>query len=129
VLYGAPLPSVVFGTFGQPPTECERAVRGVFRDAGFRLQEQPDFRGWLWIHFVMDAGVHSQGLRVGSLAKLVGATGDLREALLATRELLPLVEARGIDLRRHRARVAPYRAPTWLTAPVLAWVTAHFPLD
>jgi len=30
-------------------------------------------------------------LRLGSLARLAGATGDVREALLATRELLPLL--------------------------------------
>ena len=127
VLRGTLLPSVVFGTFGQPPTDRERAVRQAFRKAGFRLQEQPDFRGWLWLHFVSDAGLHSQGLRLGSLAKLVGATGDLREALLASRELLPLLEARGVDLRRHRGGVLPFRAPTWLTAPALAWLLAHFP--
>ncbi|MER6951872.1 2-dehydropantoate 2-reductase N-terminal domain-containing protein [Nonomuraea sp. NPDC000554] len=126
VLRGTLLPSVVFGTFGRSPTERERAVRQAFREAGFRLQEQPDFRGWLWIHFVSDAGLHSQGLRLGSLAKLAGATGDLREALLASRELLPLLEARGVDLRRHRRRVLPFRAPTWLTAPVLAWLLTHF---
>ncbi|MFI6456254.1 ketopantoate reductase family protein [Streptosporangium amethystogenes] len=126
VLRGALLPSVVFGTFGQPPTERERTVRQAFREAGFRLQEQPDFHGWLWIHFVFDAGLHSQGLRLGSLAKLAGATGDLREALLAIRELLPLLEARGVDLRRHRGGVLPFRAPTWLTAPALAWLLAHF---
>lgn len=127
VLRGALLPPVVFGTFGHPPTERERAVRQAFRGAGFRLQEQPDFRGWLWIHFVSDAGLHSQGLRLGSLAKLVGRSGDLREALLASRELLPLLEARGVDLRRHRGAVLPFRAPTWLTAPALGWLLAHFP--
>ncbi|WP_432993492.1 ketopantoate reductase family protein [Dactylosporangium sp. CA-233914] len=126
VLRGALLPPVVFGTFGRPPTERERAVRQAFREAGFRLREQPDFRGWLWIHFVSDAGLHSQGLRLGSLAKLAGATGDLREALLASRELLPLLEARGVDLRRHRGGVLPFRAPTWLTAHALAWLLAHF---
>jgi 2-dehydropantoate 2-reductase len=126
VLRGTLLPSVVFGTFGQPPTARERAVRQAFREAGFRLREQPDFRGWLWLHFVSDAGLHSQGLRLGSLAKLVGATGDVREALLATRELLPLLEARGVDLRQHRGSVLPFRAPTWLTAPALAWLLAHF---
>jgi 2-dehydropantoate 2-reductase len=41
---------------------------------------------------------------------------------------LPLLEARGVDLRRHRGAVLPFRAPTWLTAPVLAWVLAHVPL-
>ncbi len=116
VLRGALLRSVTFGTLGEPPNERERMVRQVFRQAGFRVKEQPDFRGWLWIHFASDAGIHSQGLRVGSLAKLVGATDDLREALQATRELLPLLEARGIDLRRHRSAVALFRAPGRLMA-------------
>lgn len=121
------LPSVVFGTLDQPPTDCECAVRQTFRQAGFRLREQPDFRGWLWIHFVANAGLHSQGLKLGSLAKLVGETDALREALLTSRELLPLLEARGVDLRRHRAGLAAYRAP-WLTAPALAWLIAHIRL-
>ena len=125
VLRGTLLPSVVFGTLGKPPAERERAVRQAFREAGFRPREQPDFRGWLWIHFAQNAGLHSQALRLGSLARLAGATGDVREALLAARELLPLLEARGVDLRRHRSSVLPLRAPTWLTAPALAWLLAH----
>jgi len=128
VLRGGLLPSVVFGTLGQPPTDRERAVRQAFREAGLRLKERPDFRGWLWVHFVSDAGLLSQGLRLGSLSKLVGARGDLREGLLAGRELLPLLQARGLDLRRHRGGVLLFRAPTWLTAPALAWLTAHVAL-
>jgi len=126
VLRGALLPSVVFGTLGRPPADRERAARQAFREAGLRIKEQPDFRGWLWIHFVSDAGLLSQGLRLGSLSKLAGSTSDLREGLLAGRELLPLLEARGVDLRRHRDAVLQFRAPTWLTAPVLAWLTGHF---
>ncbi|WP_410594241.1 ketopantoate reductase family protein [Amycolatopsis sp. lyj-23] len=125
VLHGALLPSVVFGTLGRPPTDRERAVRQTFREAGLRIKEQPDFRGWLWVHFGSDAGLSSQGLRRGSLSELAGARHDLREALLAGRELLPLLQARGVDLRRHRAGTLLFRAPTWLTAPVLAWLTAH----
>jgi 2-dehydropantoate 2-reductase len=128
VLRGALLPSVVFGTLGQPPTDRERAVRQAFREAGLRLREKPDFRGWLWVHFVSDAGLFSQGLRLGSLSELAGARGDLREGLLAGRELLPLLQARGLDLRRHRGGVLLFRAPTWLTAPALAWLTARFTL-
>ncbi|MFF1612458.1 ketopantoate reductase family protein [Amycolatopsis sp. NPDC058278] len=128
VLRGALLPSVVFGTLGRPPTDRERAVRQAFRQAGLRLKERPDFRGWLWVHFVSDAGLLAQGLRLGSLSKLAGARSDLREGLLAVRELLPLLEARGLDLRRHRGGVLPFRAPTWLTATALAWLTAHVAL-
>ncbi|KOV82382.1 ketopantoate reductase [Nocardia sp. NRRL S-836] len=125
VLRGLLLPSVVFGTLGRPPTDRERAVRQAFREAGLRIRERPDFRGWLWVHFVSDAGLFSQGLRLGSLSELAGATGDLREALLAGRELLPVLAARGVDLRRHRGGVLLFRVPVWLLAPVLAWLTAH----
>ena len=125
VLRGALLPSVVFGTLDRPPTDRELAVRQVFREAGLRVAERPDFRGWLWIHFVVNAGLHSQALELGSLADLVGATSELREAMLIGRELLPLLKARGVDLRRHRLSVLAFRAPTWLTAPAFAWATAH----
>ncbi|MCV7228133.1 ketopantoate reductase family protein [Mycolicibacterium komossense] len=128
VLYGAVFRSVLFGTFGEPPTGRELAVRKVFRQAGFRIRERADFRGWLWMHFVADAGIHAQGLRLGSLSKLVGETRALGEALLTTRELLPLLEARGVDLRRHRGAVLPYRAPTWLTVPTVGWLIRHVAL-
>ncbi|MGB3486383.1 MAG: 2-dehydropantoate 2-reductase N-terminal domain-containing protein [Mycobacterium sp.] len=128
VLYGAMVRSVIFGTLGLPPTDREQAVRNAFRQAGLRIREQPDFRGWLWIHFVADAGMFVQGLRLGSLSKMIGATGALREALLTTRELLPILEARGVDLRQHRGAVLPYRAPVRLTATVMSWLTRHVPL-
>ncbi|MEV4148712.1 2-dehydropantoate 2-reductase N-terminal domain-containing protein [Amycolatopsis sp. NPDC049691] len=128
VLRGTLLPAVVFGTLDGPPTERERAARRTFREAGFRVREKRDFRGWLWLHFALNAGLHSQGLRRGTLADLAGARRDLREALLAARELLPVLEARGADLRRHRSGTLGFRAPTWLTAPALAWLTAHVPL-
>ncbi|ATY11849.1 ketopantoate reductase [Amycolatopsis sp. AA4] len=127
VLRGMLLPFAVFGTLGEPMTERERTVRQVFRDAGFRVRERPDFRGWLWVHFVSDAGLHSQGVRLGSLSSLARSRDDLREALLAGRELVPLLAARGVDLRRHRGALLPFQAPTWLTAPALGWLLAHFP--
>ncbi|MET8996442.1 2-dehydropantoate 2-reductase N-terminal domain-containing protein [Amycolatopsis sp. NPDC004169] len=128
VLHGQLLRSVIFGTFGRPPTDRERAVREAFRQAGLRIRERPDFRGWLWVHFASDAGLLSQGVRQGSLSRLTGSTGSIREALLTGRELLPLLEARGVDLRRHRGGLLLFRAPTCLTAPVLAWLTARVAL-
>ena len=95
--------------------------------AGFRIRESTDFRGWLLIHFLQNAGLHTQSLRLGSLTGLAGSRQDVREAVLATRELLPLAEARGVDLQRHRSEVLPYTAPVWLMAPVLAWLFGHFP--
>jgi 2-dehydropantoate 2-reductase len=118
-------PTVVFGTLGKPPTPREQAVRRVFRGAGFRISEQPDIRGWLCIHFAFNAGMHSQGVRLGSLSHLIGAPNDLRDALLAARELLPVVQKRGIDLGRHRMAVLPFRVPAGMTAVVMSWLISH----
>lgn len=125
VLRGTLSPTVVFGTFGQPPTPREQAVRSVFRGAGFKISEQPDIRGWLWIHFAFNAGMHSQGVRLGSLSDLIGAPNDLRDALLTAREMLPVVEKRGIDLGRHRMAVLPFRMPAGMTAAVMSWLISH----
>ncbi|WP_109593406.1 ketopantoate reductase family protein [Actinoplanes xinjiangensis] len=127
VLRAALLPTLFFGTLGGPPAERGQAVRTAFREAGFRLQETSDFRGWLLIHFIQNAGLHTQSLRLGSLAELARRPRQVREAILATRELLPLVEARGVDPRRHRGVLLPFTAPSWLTAPVLAGIFGHFP--
>lgn len=125
VLHATLSPTVVFGTLGQPPNARETEVRRVFRGAGFRISEQPDMRGWLWIHFAFNVGMHSQGVRLGSLSKLVGAPDDLRDAFLTAREFLPVVQKRGIDLRRHRVAVLPFRMPPRTTAAVMSWLITH----
>ncbi|WP_224392361.1 ketopantoate reductase family protein [Pseudonocardia sp. ICBG1293] len=127
VLRAMLLPSVLFGTLGGAPSERESAVRTTFRDAGLRIREQPDFRGWLWIHFAADVGMHAQGLRRGVLADLAGSPGDLRAAMLVGRELLPVLEARGVDLGRHRVALLPLRAPARAVGGVLAVATLVLP--
>jgi 2-dehydropantoate 2-reductase len=118
-------PTAVFGTLGRPLTPRDQAVRRVFRGAGLRISEQPDIRGWLWIHFAFNAGMHSQGVRLGSLSDLIGAPDDLRDALITAREMLPIVQKRGIDLRRHRMAVLPFRMPVGMTAAVMSWLITH----
>ncbi len=127
-LRGALLRTVVLGTFGTRPTSRERTVRRMFSDAGLRISEQPDMRGWLWAHFVADAGMHAQGVQLGSLSDMIGRPASFREALLTSRELLPVLEARGVDLRRHRSGTISFRAPAGLMAPVMSLITAWIPL-
>jgi 2-dehydropantoate 2-reductase len=122
VLRAGLLPTVVLGTLGQPPTEREQAVRDLFRGAGLRITEQPDMRGWLFMHFVFDAGMHSRGLRLGTLSDMIGKRREFGEALLTSRELLPLLTARGVDLSRHRSAVLGVRVPVALTSGLMAWL-------
>jgi 2-dehydropantoate 2-reductase len=115
-LKGALLPMVQFGTFGTEPTARDLATRDVFRKAGFSVKEQRDFRGWLWIHFVTNAGLQAQVLKTGSMAAMVASTGDLQSAVLNVRTLLPLVAARGVDLSQHGSSTFLFKLPTWLSA-------------
>ena len=84
-------------------------------------------RGWLLIHFVSDAGMFGQGVKSGALAGMVGDRRAIRGALLISRELLPVIEARGVDLRRHWRALLPFRFSN-LVAAAMAWVTARFPI-
>jgi len=111
------LPTVILG---QPATERQRAVRDLLRGAGLRVTEQPDMRGWLFIHFVFDAGMHARGARLGSLSKMIGKRKEFAEALLTSRDLLPLLEARGVDLNKHRRVMMALRLPTALTSGLMS---------
>ncbi|WP_104062284.1 ketopantoate reductase family protein [Arthrobacter sp. 4R501] len=127
VLHGALFRSVIIGTDSASPTPRELAVRTAFREAGLAVRDEKDMRGWLWLHFISDAGMFAQGLRSGSLANMIGDRRAFRDAFLGTRELLPVLEARGVDLRQHRSALLPYRLPR-LVATMSAWATAQFPI-
>jgi 2-dehydropantoate 2-reductase len=121
VLHGALLRGVIIGsTGGSVDSRRGAAAVEAFESAGFRVRREPDMRGWLFLHFVADAGMHAQGLRLGTLSDMIGDRRAFKEALLTTRELLPVLSARGVDIRRHRTATLPYRAPAWLVAPAMA---------
>lgn len=68
-----------------------------------------------------------QALRSGSLANMSGDRRAFRDAFLTTRELLPVLEARGVDLGLHRDATLPFRRPG-LVAALSGWATALIPL-
>ena len=111
VLHGALFGSVIVGQAGNASTSRELAVGTLFSGAGFKVREQPDMRGWLYIHFVSDAGMFAQAVRSGSMAHMIGDRTAFRHALLTSRQILPLLEARGVDLRKHRRALLPARLP------------------
>ncbi|UZN03318.1 ketopantoate reductase family protein [Cellulomonas sp. S1-8] len=127
VLSGAILPAVLIGTTDAPPTRREQEVIAAFRQAGLAVRQEKDMRGWLWLHFIADAGMFDQAIRSGSLAHMIGDRRAFRDAFVTTRELLPVIEARGVDLRRHRGATTPFRLPG-LVAAASGWATSLIPL-
>jgi 2-dehydropantoate 2-reductase len=124
-LYGTLFSGVTIGTFSDAadtgPTQRDMAVRAMFKQSGFPILEQPDFQGWLWLHFLENAGLLAQSLPAGSFLKVVQSSHHLHEAILNVRELLPLLAARGVDLKRHTSALV-FRIPPRLTAPILKLV-------
>jgi len=127
VLQAALFPSVIIGMAAATPSPRELDVQAIFRQAGLAVRPEKDMRGWLWLHFASDAGMFAQALRSGSMAKMIGDRHAFRDAFLTSRELLPLLEARGVDLRLHRGLTLPYRLPG-LMAAMSAFTTARIPL-
>ena len=127
VLHGGLLRSVILGTTGASPSRRELTVRAAFQQAGLRIKEEADMRGWLWLHFASDAGMFSQALKSGGLANMIGDRRALREAFLTSRELLPVLKERGVDLRRHPDAMLPYRLPR-LTGTAFALATLVLPI-
>ncbi|MFF9563261.1 ketopantoate reductase family protein [Leifsonia sp. NPDC014704] len=127
VLRGAMMSSIIIGTTETTPTPREREVFAAFELADLTIRQEKDIRGWLWLHFIADAGMFDQALRSGSLADMIGDRRAFHDALLTTRELLPLVEARGVDLGRHRTGTIPFRRPR-LVATAMAWATKLVPI-
>jgi 2-dehydropantoate 2-reductase len=127
VLRGALVGSVILGASNTTATKPHRLARAVFAQAGIGVREEEDMRGWLMLHVALDAGMFSQALRVGGLAKMVGDPRALRGAFLTSRELLPVLAARGVDLRRHRAAAIPARFPLLIGA-LTAAASAALPI-
>ncbi|MBF4994722.1 ketopantoate reductase [Arthrobacter gandavensis] len=126
-LHGALFRSVTIGTAGDASDWRKGLVHGMFKQAGFAVKEEGDIRGWLWLHFAMDVGMFSQALKAGGLAKMIGDGRGLREAFRTSREMLPVLEARGIDLSRHRTASMPARLPR-SAGTLSGWATRLFPI-
>ncbi len=126
VLIGGLLKSVMFGRFGieagSKPSARELVVREVLKGSGFGIHEQRDFRGWLWFHFLINVGLLGQGLKAGSMGQMVESDAHLYQAVLNVRELLPVVAARGVDVKLHTAELALFRLPPRLTALLIKLV-------
>jgi 2-dehydropantoate 2-reductase len=127
VLHGGVLRSVTLAAPATGPDRRGLEARLAFRQAGFVVRDQADMRKWLWLHFVLDAGMFSEALHRGGLSTMIGDRRALRDAFRTSRELLPVLEARGVDLGLHRTATVPARFPR-MTGTVLAAATHLVPM-
>lgn len=75
--------------------ERHQAIRSLFNSAGFKVAEQKNFRGWLWFHFIINAGMAAEALKVGGYSGFYDSADAMKEAFLLMREMLPVLIAKG----------------------------------
>lgn len=101
VLNGTILSGITIGTFGTELTDRDVAVIGLFKSAGIKSNITKDFRSWLFGHFVMNAALHIEIMKAGS-SMLEGfqTTKHWKNAKANGKELLPLLQARNVDIKK-----------------------------
>ena len=82
---------------GRPVHRVER-VSGLFSECGLRVEVQPDILAWLWAHFAVEAGVIATAIKSGSVDQFLGSVDRIAEAVLAVRDALAVVRARGVNV-------------------------------
>lgn len=110
--------SVTLGTFGQPATPRDTAVREMFAESGFKVKPETDFRAWLFIHFAQNAGFQSELLLPEHRPKPVLSLNTFYNAMLNANELIPVLEARDIDLKSHKSAMV-MRLPVVVSSALL----------
>ena len=122
-LRGLLMGAVMFGSFNQTLNIREIETRRLFEQVGFKISEQVDMRGWLLVHFIFNGGMHIEQILAGSGAAVFEHAKHRENVILNSRELLPLLKARGVDFKLHRSEIAMMKLPIWVGSGLLwaAW--------
>ncbi|WP_243106916.1 ketopantoate reductase family protein [Actinomyces lilanjuaniae] len=101
-------------------------VEALFRSCGIALEHPHDMLEWTWLHMAVNAGVVSVAGVYGdtndtaaAAEKMMGSSTILAHVVKAVREASRIVEARGVELRRYRGDLLPYRLPAVVSAPMM----------
>ncbi len=101
-------------------------VEALFDSCGISLECPYDMLEWIWLHMAINAGVGAVAGMYGSIEdttrsaeRLMNSTRMLAQVVKAIRETARIVASRGVDLRRYRGELLPYRLPTAVSAPLM----------
>lgn len=66
----------------------------LFKDAGFSVSQQKNIHNWLWGHFILNAAMAAEAIKVGGYLKAFQSQDSLTEIVLLMREMIPLIKVR-----------------------------------
>ncbi|MCL1964406.1 MAG: NAD(P)-binding domain-containing protein [Firmicutes bacterium] len=109
------------------------ALIQAFHDAKIKVECPYDMLEWIWIHMAINAAVISTGatyaadfrdMEQGAEA-LMNSAKALSEAVLVIRETIKIVEARGVDLKKYKKELMPYKIPSKIAGVVMKRMFAN----
>lgn len=98
VLEAALLPDVRLGEMNGQHTPRLNRLIAAFDGCGLRVDAQADMLAWLQVHFAIEAAVIGCAVKAGDPGRFLDSEERLAEAVLAVRDTLAIVRARGIDV-------------------------------
>jgi len=107
-------PTVRFGKLEGSDPEKYKAVGELFERAGFALDIKPNIVEWLWVHHAINAGGIGVCLWAGGIAEATGSYKTIRLGLLAVRDALAVLAARGVDVKSYPDARSILNTPGWL---------------
>lgn len=121
ILTATVAPAVRLGMLeGSDPAKF-KAVSELFQRAGFTLDVKPNIVEWLWVHHAINAGGIGVALWAGGIAQAMRSVKTMKTGILATREALAVVGARGVDLANHPDAKGALETPMWLAIPAVMY--------
>lgn len=101
-----------------------RDLAELLASADIKTEIPSDMVEWIWIHMAINAGVTSTAAREGKMdnpkqlaLNLMQDSHELSIAVKSIRETITVVQARGVNMRKYRGELLPYKIP-----PVIAGI-------
>ena len=116
ILIATVAPTVRFGMLEGSDPEKFKAVTELFQRAGFAMDIKPNIIEWLWVHHAINAGGIGIALWAGGIAEATRSLKIMRLGVLAIREALDVVAARGVDLKYYSDAKSILNGPAWIAA-------------
>lgn len=108
--------TVRLGELDGAETPRLQAIIDLFARAGIRGEVQANIIEWLWVHHAINAGTIGTALYAGGIREATEDVRLMRRGMLATREALAVVRARGVNLAHYRDAQSILRIPSLLGA-------------
>jgi len=97
-LEAALLGEVQLGEVDGRSTDRLSRVAALFESCGLGVTIPAAIGTWLWVHFAIEAGVIGSVIAVGDVEEFLNDRGHLQDAVLAARDALAVVRARGVNI-------------------------------